>query len=437
MPGFLSSWTGVPLRLNTPMAMGGGQTRGQVGVEGLRARSLRGLLRRWTRFLLADCCDDATIRSVERCLYGGVHPSAEPSRLAVLIPPPNPLPGGGWAHATLGRNYDWTTVRGGITQRWVKGTAYLGALSFRETQQAEQRFLVNAGTSFRVRLRYRPEAGDSGALTERGEALAWASLWCLVHLGGAGSRANRGFGSLAVDPERMIAEQPLELPWDLGPLPGDCQHGLRQGLDAIRTWRDNLWQPGRGEVSRSIESLERCHIWVLAGVAGGLVGTLGQDGVAGGATGWLDLLDLLGDGLVAYRHHREPDTTTTMLARAGGVLERTVWGLPLATPAGDVLLPAGGSQRWPSPISFRVHRLAGRPGTDGAASGLVVVAHDLDPPDASAGAGPLYPARVGGAGPPGPVIRLAQQFFAAAAQAGAPLANGAEKQPWQMLDAWP
>ncbi|MGH8908443.1 MAG: type III-B CRISPR module RAMP protein Cmr1 [Egibacteraceae bacterium] len=44
-------WHDVLVDTVTPLAMGGGQQRGSDGAEPLRARSVRGLLRTWTRFL--------------------------------------------------------------------------------------------------------------------------------------------------------------------------------------------------------------------------------------------------------------------------------------------------------------------------------------------------------------------------------------------------
>lgn len=402
----MSRWAEFELVTTTPLAMGGGHNRGPIGVEPLRSRSLRGLLRVWTRFLLGARLHDDHLRDVERALYGGVHPTPQESaiRCRVTVGRRKP-PTHAWgvpdqqAEGPHGERKDdeFRTSEG--TQ--VKGVRYLGDLSFRRTNDKEARHLVAPGHHCTVGLRY--VGGDNGH--EDHEALMWASLWLLVHLGGAGSRNRRAFGSLRLDgpvPPQATSALP-GLPWELGETPAACAASLLQGLQQVADLAGRLGgaprrRPGFG-------TLDNCRVRVLDEEFGSPA----------------DAQRHLGNAMVAYRHHRSPDTETT-LARTDGVLERPLWGLPLSMPGAHLNLRpdignSPGGNRWPSPLTFRVQRLAEE------RFALVVVGFDVDPPTVLA-SGPerTFAVEVDGISGAGAVPALLDRF--------APLLG-------TLLGAWP
>ncbi|MGH8933183.1 MAG: type III-B CRISPR module RAMP protein Cmr1 [Egibacteraceae bacterium] len=350
-------WHDVLVETVTPLAMGGAAQRGAEGAEPLRARSVRGLLRTWTRFLAGSRMTPEALRELERKVYGGVHGKVTESPVKVRVMSHGRVDRDAWGTGPGGaegshgeRRADEVTGKHG---KYVKGVRYLGDVSFRETRAAPARHLVQPGQRCTVGLRY---LGDQ----DRHEWLLWASLWLLVHLGGAGSRSSRAFGGLAVAraPERGRAVLGDDVPWSFGETPEVCGAALQRGLRALSGGADARF----GEPVRrtGYGTLDATTVWVVTPSFGSVA----------------EAQRHLGDTLFAYRHHREPDTSAVLSGSA--TLERPAWGLPLRMP-NAILEPASGDNRWPSPITFRVQRL------EGDLFALVVVARDVALMNARAG----------------------------------------------------
>ncbi len=323
-------------------------------------------------------------------MHGGVTESPVKVRVtsegAVFRKPWGVGPDGGEGpHGELGED----EVKGNHG-RYVKGVRYLGDLSFRKpttkqdgkTKEEPARYLVQPGHCSKLGLRCL-------GCDERHRWVLWASLWLLIHLGGAGSRSSRTFGSLAVaeTPEQGRAVLGEGVTWSFGETPEECGAALRHGLRAISDGADaHIGTPGR---RTGYGTLDATAVGVLTPSFGSVA----------------EAQRHLGEALFAYRHHREPDTSI-VLGGEDSPLERPAWGLPLQMP-GEMLKPdlPKGHDRWPSPITFRVQRL------QGDRFALVVVARDIPLMNARAG-GRTYTVEVSGLGDHGAIPQLLGQLEA-------------------------
>lgn len=381
----MTRWLDVAVDTVTPLAMGGGETRGAQGAETLRARSMRGLLRVWTRFLVGSRKTAEDLWRLEHQMYGGVRDGVAESAVKVRVITEGAVTRKAWGvlpngedgpHGERARDQ----VRG-EHGTYVRGVRYLGDLSFRNG-----RWLVGPGHRSVVGLRY--TGGDKDH-----EWLLWASLWLLVHLGGAGSRSARAFGSLAV---AAIPEAGATIlggvPWSLGADPSACHAAMRQALQSLSAGADTRF--GKPIRRTSYGTLDATTVGVLDPAFGSAV----------------EAQRHLGDALFAYRHHREPDTST-VLSGASEPLERPAWGLPLGMPgpgSQPIMLKPDlpkGRDRWPSPITFRVQRL------DDGQCALVVVARDVPLTQAKA-PGRTLRVEVDGLAGHGAVLRLLEKLEA-------------------------
>jgi hypothetical protein len=132
------------------------------------------------------------------------------------------------------------------------GLDYLG-FSLRRTGQRPERVCLPAGTRLRLTLRLRRGA-DEDALRQAG-----AALWLLVNLGGLGTRARRGFGSLAVTSATHLDGLPS---WHaVGERPGHTVRHLQDGLAQISGVVERA-----ATVDRPVEYpiLMRRHCWLVA-----------------------------------------------------------------------------------------------------------------------------------------------------------------------------
>jgi CRISPR-associated protein Cmr1 len=167
------------LRTVTPLFLGGSHPD---ACAELRPPTLKGLLRDWFRVLVG------TQRAAreEGALFGSAAAGAGQSPFLLAID--RPLTGTeSWQPPTVQRNE-------------ISGLNYLG---YSLNLVHNRRKAIPAGRPFRLEAVF-----PRGASEDQRRAL-FATLWLLAHLGGAGSRSRRGFGSLAL--ERWIPEEDADL----------------------------------------------------------------------------------------------------------------------------------------------------------------------------------------------------------------------------------
>ncbi len=166
----------VKLSTVTPLFLGGAEPNERAE---LRPPSLKGLLRYWYRAL------DATYRENEPRYFGSHDGATGQSPCLLRI--------SNWQEGTE----EWAQER--HRERYTRGTGthstngliYLG---YTLRMKPNQRKAIPAGTRFELQIIPHPKS-DSEELRH-----AWlGALWALVHIGGAGSRARRGLGSLRID----------------------------------------------------------------------------------------------------------------------------------------------------------------------------------------------------------------------------------------------
>lgn len=414
-----NAWYDAPLIGVTSIAIGGADARSgrRESTEPIKARSVRGLLREWTRFLLAGYVSGQGLRDIEERIYGGVHGgSPKASALQVQVRTErggvSPVPWNEGHGAELGwSDTDSVALNG---NRYLAGVQYLGSQSFRKPRDGHERWLYPPGHRVTLRLRWRPTS--AGASASDDERLVWASLWLLVNLGGIGGRSSRGFGSLDFAdalPQRMSELLP-GLSSHLGAGPTEAASHLGAGLGALQA----TFHSGAASVRRP-------HLATLAHTRVEVVDHLFASAH--------DAQRALGDAMFAYRHHRNPDTDATIRGDTNATLERPAWGLPLGMPTTTLVPASRDVHRWPSPLTFTVSRLTSAAG-DISGYVLVAVARDVDLVDARSAQG-TYRTAVGGRqglSGEGAIPALFRQFLDDQRTVAHVV-----KSPWSAVTAWP
>jgi len=203
------------LELVTPAFLAGAEQYGAAAAEGcdLRPATLRGHLRWWWRTLHAGFLDVKTLRSLEAAIWGDTHSGG-----AVRVVIENNGVHVAQPYDKRNKaNFDQNTkksdhgIPGSDPQKTTQGLWYA---SYGMDETNKRRQVLEPRASWSLRLIARPtrfftNRGDTadpkkdnqGKLIAAEQALeqAKASLWLLCHFGAVGSKARRGFGSLAVD----------------------------------------------------------------------------------------------------------------------------------------------------------------------------------------------------------------------------------------------
>ena len=296
----------------TPMFMGGASQAAE-----LRPPSFKGLLRFWYRgvdpgFNKPWDKNGPHQISREEYLFGGSTNGAGQSPFWLRINSTKDAPVRSWDRSLVAK------FNRGTGKNTRNGLIYLG-FPF-QMKGNEDQTAIQPGFVFEVRCLI-PEGKNSEALRR---ALL-ASWWCLSHLGGAGSRARRGFGGLALREWRTKPK-----PWpELEDLPLLCHAetvkkwhaGFLSGFQAIRNWfggfDSDARHPHLGNVSKVLLLPKRFA-----------------------EKDWPAALDHAGRFLQDFRVRRQPDYEDVrdhLLAknrRGGRFLEyapdRTSFGLPLS-----------------------------------------------------------------------------------------------------------
>ncbi len=316
----------VTLSAVTPLFMGGAEPNQRAEV---RLSSFKGLLRYWYRAL------DGHYQANEGRFFGSSSEGQSPCLLRVT----NWEEGtASWADDRYRRPLGQGGFQRGAGTHAQNGIVYLGySLNLRPNE----RKAIEPRRGITLQVQPRPGQADEPALHR-----AWlAAFWLLVHVGGVGSRARRGLGSLRLErwegwPE--CAELPLP---SQATTPAEWEAHLAAGLERLRAWF--LVQPPTDS-----------HTALGPGARFLLVEQGHRD--------WEAALDDAGLRLQQFRQRREPDYRRVKAhVTAGAPLqeapERVGFGLPLefrfsGTP-GSIRFQGTEHDRMASPLFVRVVRL--------------------------------------------------------------------------------
>jgi hypothetical protein len=203
------TWTTLTLQVTTPLFNGGADPDGGAGFRpggeaGVRAASIRGVMRFWFRALAGTVAgpDFALLAALERRVFGGITgergadeaASSSPLILRLPDPPPSSLD----APFLQGQN-----------GRWI---GYLLGLGLMKPERGVVRLLrpyVRPGEAFELKVGFRHDRRASAGEQQAVEALAFASFWLACAYGGLGARTRRGFGGLRI----TGASGDLPRPW--------------------------------------------------------------------------------------------------------------------------------------------------------------------------------------------------------------------------------
>jgi CRISPR-associated protein Cmr6 len=202
------------LELVTPAFLAG-PSQDQADCD-LRPSVLRGLLRWWWRAFHAGFVDVATLRRMEAAVWGDTEHGGA---VRVTV---EPIPGGPKPERCPFKKLDKDNRGRDVLQfddaflrrqklraapkRTTQGLAYaaygMDEMPAGKRDQRKPRWYAPAGSRWRVRLTARLSSFDGRALSARLLLdQARLALWWFCHLGGAGSKARKGFGSFADPPE--------------------------------------------------------------------------------------------------------------------------------------------------------------------------------------------------------------------------------------------
>ncbi len=295
----------------TPLYLGGADQSAE-----LRAPSLKGGLRFWWRTLNPipakreknDPRDG--LAKKEARIFGGA--GAGQGQAPFLLTVAKPLAGKGVWDDSLVRRFD---VRGnnGLPQNGLRYLGYPFPMQDkeREKQNKSRRTCIAASQQFELVLLFPREPSLP---VRRGLA---AAIWLLGHLGGAGSRARRGFGSLAL------------IDWT-GPWEEMKQLPLLHPMATPERWLDKYDQVRRVLADWFIDEAKEEVGHPHFGPETKLI--LGETGHA--KSDWAACLNEMGLAMQRFRQLSQPDYGAVKNHLQGrGLLERTPerasFGLPL------------------------------------------------------------------------------------------------------------
>jgi len=333
----------------TPLFLGGAETR--VRPE-LRAPSIRGAMRYWYRALLggstllASATDEerlTILKQLEADVFGTTDKG---SAVAVLLHTDRPP-----EIETFRKDRAIRTPQGDFLPTGKDYLLWSMAASGRPGTPRYQpdREYIKPGTRFRIRLQSRTAKGDDAL------AKASAALWLLANLGGLGSRANRGAGSLEIEKVEPIHGLMFKRCHTIDELQRHLSSGIRQCLSLVNgpeTWRTFAEVPDYDILTPGV-----AEVWI----------------VSSSRQGWettQEALNGIGGKLRDYRSHRsslgraDHDEVLAWLESNGPTpqIRRAAFGLPIpfryseGGPS-DVIVPEQGDRR-ASPLRIRITRLA-------------------------------------------------------------------------------
>jgi len=311
-------------RLVTPLVIGGADQK----LAEVRLQSIKGALRFWYRAVYGAA------RETEEQTFGSDRIGQSMFLLDIEnVSVKEPIP---WSRS----KYDCKPFKEEVGTGARNGIAYL-AYSLEFGHKDKQRWFIPPGGHFTLIAVFRPVAPDQEGRLREHQRRLMAALWLLGHIGGLGSRARRGFGTVALE-----SWEGSGYGWeDLEDLPlasaassfEEWGEALRHGLDTIATWSGwrsrlgNHGTPGHAVIN------SRSRFILLA---------LKPEDKIMRAQPWEIALNRAGRYLQDYRAYRQPDhdmVKAHLVARGGKVVrgssqsaflsqspERVAFGLPLA-----------------------------------------------------------------------------------------------------------
>ncbi len=332
----------------TPLFLGGAETRVHPEV---RAPSIRGALRYWYRAIAGGPTlvaagntekDLKKLKDMEGDIFGTTEKS---SAIAILVHSDQPP-----SIETFHKDRAIRTSEGDFLPTGKDYLLWSMAASGRPGTPRYQpdREYIKPGTRFVIRLQSRIPHGDDALIK------AAAALWLLANLGGLGSRANRGAGSLEVERTNPVSELAFKRCRSIDDLRVHLSSGIRRCLSLVsgtETWHEFTDTPEYDVLAPSV-----AEVWV----------------VSGSPDGWENpwkALEHIGAKLRDYRSHRSPlgradhDGVLAWLEGGGSPpqIQRAAFGLPIpfryseGGPS-DVIIPEQGDRR-ASPLRIRITRL--------------------------------------------------------------------------------
>ncbi|MEJ5376845.1 MAG: type III-B CRISPR module RAMP protein Cmr1 [bacterium] len=329
----------------TPLFLGGAETRGHPEV---RAPSIRGALRYWYRVVVGGSTllaseDAAKLKEIEGDVFGTTEKG---SAVVVLVRSGQPP-----AIETFRKDRAIRTPEGDFLPTGKDYLLWSMAASGRPGTSRYQpdREFIRPGARFIIRLQPRTPQGENALVK------AAAALWLLANLGGLGSRANRGAGSLEVERTDPVSKLAFKRCSSISELQAYLSTGIRHCLSLVsgaETWREFTDVP-----EYDVLAPTAAEIWIVSSSPDGW------------ETPW-EALEGIGAKLRDYRSHRsslgraDHDAILAWLEAGGSPpqIQRAVFGLPIpfryseGGPS-DVIIPEQGDRR-ASPLRIRITRLA-------------------------------------------------------------------------------
>jgi len=228
----------IRFRAVTPAFLGGAAPDEQAE---LRVPSFKGLLRYWYRAL------DAHFRDHEARLFGS---SGARSPCMVRVAASPRVCATSWDSQRYSRPIGAGGFQRGSGTSATNGIGYLG---YTLNLGSRRRKAIPAGNSFELWIE--PRTGIGGEQLRR----AWAAAaWLLAHVGGVGSRARRGLGSLAIEGWSGWPEcNELPLPCQAA-TPDEWADRFTAAVDVL--WR---WYPDPHPAADHTVLAEGCRVTLL------------------------------------------------------------------------------------------------------------------------------------------------------------------------------
>lgn len=320
------------VKLITPLFMGGEDKNSSA----LRSASVKGLMRYWWRAIKSS--DDIhAILNQEVDIFGGQVKltdkkiNAQRSSFNLTVEP--------LAGCDEAENFKYSLLG--------MGAKYL-FYSFNLGDNKKRKYIPNEAT-YKINLSGRREEKLKEAI---------AALWCMIYLGGSGSRARRGAGNMIAE-NVTVGGIGIEDKKYFDSLTSFFIPRQLQSPDQVKQWYENCYR-GLG-ISGMHEKFEHLPEYPYLKNARLLIFKASHS--------WQEALNLLGGKFQSYRTGRgeghpekEPDRTMVKQFLRGGIapdhIRRTAFGMPLNF--GSVVLQPEHSSRCASPVIIKVVESNGR-----------------------------------------------------------------------------
>ncbi len=200
------------LELVTPAFLAGANQ--QAEDCDLRPATLRGLLRWWWRTMHAGFLDVKTLRALEAAIWGDTHSGGAVRIVIEKISGAEPQLYDKGTKAKSDDNHkrsDYGIPSQGNPRKITPGLWYASyGMDEGGRNNRRQRHVLEPPASWRVRLIARCSRLEINGRESTAQQVldpAQAALWLLCHFGGVGSKARKGFGSLAIDKLKDYTKQ--------------------------------------------------------------------------------------------------------------------------------------------------------------------------------------------------------------------------------------